>query len=156
MKHDLYFAKSSRNWQNGGVAFIKTHSNSESTYGYMYLIKKEQFCDVARQEIKSKTEINLDFDQAVISQNFIFRQDSMYGNLMFVGNNDNYPIFTLTNQFNLRSTTKPSVNYLKIIIAGLKETHKLSNPQITEYLLHKGGILESYTEVELLQIINNT
>ena len=101
LNHDLYFAKSSQNWQNGGVAFINTQSNSKITYGYMYLITKEQFCDVAKQEIKSATEINLDFDEAIINESLIFKQNSMYGNLIFVGSNENYPIFTLFSLFSL-------------------------------------------------------
>jgi hypothetical protein len=156
LAHDLYFAMSSRNWQRGGVCFVKTQSNfSTFTYGYMYLITKEQFCDVVRQEIKSETQINLDFDNAITNGNLVFKPDSMYGNLIFVGNKDNYPIFTFTNEINIQPTTKPSENYLTMIISGLIETHKLTNQEITEYLLSKDGILGNYSEVQLLEIINN-
>lgn len=37
LHHTLYFAKSPKNWQNGGVAFLNTELNSSAvTYGHVF------------------------------------------------------------------------------------------------------------------------
>lgn len=62
----MYFAKSSGNWENGGVAFIKTNlDEKKQTLGRMYLITKEQFIDVVKQETNFKGELMIDFDRAI-------------------------------------------------------------------------------------------
>src|SRR5574341_764364 len=66
LHHELYFAKSSRTWQNGGVGFVRTEPDtSVQTRGNMYLITKEQFCDVIKQEIDSDETITIDFERAI-------------------------------------------------------------------------------------------
>ncbi len=45
----LYFAKSSRKWDHGGVAFIDPDMN-DTIYMRLYLITREQFFEVQKQE----------------------------------------------------------------------------------------------------------
>src|SRR5665647_253479 len=63
---ELYFSKNSANWDNGGVAFIRTTFEPKaSTLGRIYLITKGQLIDIARQETNTDGELILDFDRAV-------------------------------------------------------------------------------------------
>jgi hypothetical protein len=149
---ELYFAKNSSSW-NGGVAFIRTHFEPEaSTLARMYLITKGQFVDVARQETKTESKLNLDFDLAIKDGSFIFKQRSWYGNIVYLGEQNGYPIFTLTNESDLQPLTKPSHNYLKTIIKGIKEAHDFDDKTIFDYLKTKKGIAGNYDNEELSKL----
>jgi hypothetical protein len=154
LNHELYFAEESKSWQGGGVGFVKIKADpSSNTLGYMYLITKEQFCDVVKQEIKSKTDISLDFDAAIQKGNDVFKQDSWYGNLVYVGKRDELPIFTFTRAEDRTISNRPSPNYLSMIISGLVKTHGLSQPEIVEYLSTKQGIVGNYTNEQLNNLV---
>ena len=64
--HELYFSKQSSTWENKGVAFITIKRNESSiTYGRMYLITKQQFMEVVRQEngiCPNDSSININFE----------------------------------------------------------------------------------------------
>src|SRR4030095_163368 len=64
---ELYFAKESDSWDNGGVAFIKTNFEpQQSTLGRMYLITPQQFIDVVKQETNSSGSLHIDFEKAIV------------------------------------------------------------------------------------------
>lgn len=152
---ELYFARESSNWDNGGVAFIRTLFEPQaSTLGRIFLITKGQLIDIAKQETKTETELTLDFDKAVNDGSYIFKQRSWYGNLLYLGQQGDYPIFTLTNENDLQTSTKPSKSYLKTICQGIRESHKFDDKTIFEYLRNKRGIKENYKDEELSSIIN--
>lgn len=153
---ELYFARESTNWENGGVAFIRTSFEPQaSTIGRLFLITKGQLIDVARQETKTETELTIDFEKAVTDGSFIFKRPSWYGNLLYLGHQREYPIFTLTNENDLQPSTRPSKSYLKTICKGIKESHNFDNKTIFEYLRNKQGIKGNYTDDELIDIIND-
>jgi hypothetical protein len=151
---ELYFARRSRNWDNGGVAFVKTiFEPGVSTIGRIFLITKGQLIDIARQETKTETEIIVDFDRAIKDGNYIFKEPSWYGNLLYLGQQNGYPIFTLTNKESKQDFTRPSRNYIKTIYQGIKEAHNLDIKTIFEYLKTKKGIDGFYSDEELMNII---
>lgn len=151
---ELYFAKESSNWDNGGVAFIRTSFEPKAlTIGRIYLVTKGQMIDIARQETNTKTELIMDFDQAIENGSYIFKRPSWYGNLLYLGQQNGYPIFTLTNENDLQPLTKPSRVYIKTIIEGIKEAHNFYETSILEYLRSKGGVKGNYHDKELLDII---
>jgi len=153
---ELYFAKQSANWDNGGIAFIRTHFEPQaSTLARMYLINKGQLVDIARQETKTEAELLLDFDTAIIEGSSIFKRPSWYGNLLYLGDQNNHPIFTLTNENDLQPLTKPSENYLRAIIKGIREAHNFDDKTILEYLNKKQGILDNYSDKELSNLFND-
>lgn len=153
---DLYFAKQSINWNNGGVAFIRTHFEPQaSTIARMYLINKGQLVDITRQETKTETGLVLDFDTTIKEGSSIFKRPSWYGNLLYLGDQNNHPIFTLTNENDLQPSIKPSENYLRIIIKGIREAHNFDDKTILEYLNKKQGIAGNYTENELSNLFND-
>ncbi len=152
---ELYFARESTIWDNGGVAFISTSFGKQaSTLGRIYLVTKEQLIDIAKQETSTKTELLLDFEKAIENGSYIFKRPSWYGNLMYLGQQNEYPIFTLTNENELQTLMKPSRNYIKTICDGIKEAHGVDSKTIFEYLKTKQGINNNYSDEELLDIIN--
>lgn len=152
---ELYFAKRSKVWDEGGVAFIKNDFNKGiETLGRMYLITKEQLIDVARQETNTKEILNLDFDEAIRNGYYVFKKKpSWYGKLLYIGAQNDIPIFTFTSEEELTEYIKPSLNYLKPIINGIIETYGFDENTILEYLTCKNGILNNYNNNELLNII---
>ena len=124
--HGLFFAKSSSSWGNGGIAFV-TPKRDESmhTYGRMWKITEEQFSKIWDQE------------------------GSWYDEKIDLGRDDEgVPIWTITSKYKL-NFSKPSDNYLKTIIAGLKETHHLSDKDIMKYLMKTPGIKDNFKEKDL-------
>jgi len=126
----LYFAKNSSNWV-GAVAFIGTKENKKGkpTLGRMWLITEEQFKEIRAQE-----------------------GTSWYNKKIELGKEEGMSIYTITHSAQL-SFEKPSENYLKTIIGGLKETYpEMSTKELVEYLLEKEGIKGKYTEKELAKL----
>lgn len=152
---ELYFARNSQNWGNGGVAFIRTKFEPQaSTMGRIYLITKGQFVDIAKQESNTNAELILDFEKALKEGSFMIEPSLWYGNLLYLGQHYNYPIFTLTNENDLQAFTKPGKDYLQTIIKGIKQAHHLDDKTIFDYLKTKKGIHSNYSEKELWDIFN--
>lgn len=108
----IYFAKHSQNW-GGGVAFLN-YRTPGLTYGKIYKLKKSQFLDIYYQEHQSKE----------------------YDALIYLGEDEQIPVFTFTSSYKLKDIEKPSKKYLDVIKDGLKETYKdLTVAEINEYLL---------------------
>lgn len=140
--HELYFAKSSSTWSNGGVAFIHPDRNeTQRTLGRMYLISKEQFVDVVEQENSQSGEVDLDFNKALEDGNFAFNAQTWYGHLILLGTKDGHPIYTFTNtNFLVDEIETPHHTYLNTIIDGLKKSYNLTVEEINQYFGNKRGI----------------
>lgn len=156
INNELYFSENSPSWQNGGVCFVNIEANSEtSTLARMYLVTKQQLEDIAKQETNSQDYLTINFEEAISTGNTIFKTPSWYGNLLYLGYDNGQPVFTLTNQNNLTETTKPSVEYLQIIVKGIQQIHKLTKQEIVNYFIDKRGIRGNYTVDELKNLIEN-
>lgn len=155
IKSELYFANKSKSWNGSGVGFIKTDfDESKTTLGKMYLITKEQFIEVVKQETKNNGDLYIDYEKARKSGSLIFKEKSWYGNLIYLGEQNGNPIFTFTNEKNLTDKINaPSEEYLSIIINGIKETYNLSDLDIKEYLEKAEGIKGNPIEKELDKLI---
>lgn len=154
---EIYFAKKSKSWGNGGVCFIESDfSPTSQTLGRMYLITKAQFIDVIRQETDSIGNLTIDFDKAANDGSLVFKPDSWYGKIIYLGTQASYPIFTFTNESNIDAANKPNEEYLKTIIRGIQETYNLSVAEITDYFVNKKGIKGNITAGELIEIIEKT
>jgi hypothetical protein len=148
--HELYFAKSSSKW-GGGVAFIGLNQeNRNMTRGRAYLITKEQFTEVVKQENNNKSVL-IDFESVIKNLSSICLA-SWYGNVIFLGYKHENPIFTFTYDKNIGKEpfTKPSIAYLKVIAEGLREKHNLTNDEIAKYLINKSGVKGNYTVDDLV------
>lgn len=128
--HALYFARSASHWKNGGVAFILPDEDESShTYGRMWKITEEQFLHIRVQEGRT-----------------------WYDKKIPLGQDENgIPIWTITSTSTLKPN-KPSDNYLKTIVAGLKETYHLDNQGIIKYLMNIPGIENNFTEDKLASL----
>ncbi|GAE29444.1 hypothetical protein [Halalkalibacter hemicellulosilyticus] len=153
MNYPLYFAKRSERWQNQGVAFIGLSKDERvHTYSRKYLITAEQFIDVVKQENNGAT-IEIDLEEVILNRFKTFR-DSWYGTILYVGEEQGYPILTFTADWDLDVPfVKPSKEYVSMIIHGLKTTLSLDDSEIVDYLLKKPGINGVYTHDELEEIV---
>lgn len=149
-----YFATESKRWQNQGVAFISSAYSKEITLGKMYLITKEQFEDVVKQENNRPVTSYLDLklDQARHEGSAIVIEDSRYGRILFLGQKDGAPIYSFTNPNDLEIYKKPSSQYLLMIASGILENYQLSLNELCDYFMHKKGIESNYSLVELKEI----
>lgn len=111
--HRLYFAKSSKTWDNKAVAFVSCAKESNPCYYTLvrlWRITEDQFMDVHEQEGKEWYYVILD-----------------------LGKKDGLEIKTITGCWE-NEKNKPSESYLEIIKQGLKETTGWSNDEIEKYL----------------------
>ncbi|QOY38703.2 hypothetical protein AWH56_020650 [Anaerobacillus isosaccharinicus] len=153
MNYPLYFAKNSVRWQNQGVGFIGLMKDKRyETYSRKYLITAEQFVDVVKQE-NNGVELEIDFNEVKAAGSMTLR-DSWYGTILYLGEKNGYPIFTFTGDFDLDVPfSKPSKEYLRMIIKGLKNTIKLDNLEIINYLCTKPGIESNYSRQDLEKLM---
>lgn len=158
LPYELYFAKKSKTWNDKGVAFIKAaRDDNAKTYGRKYLITKEQFVEVVRQENGYKptdVSINIDF-QKTIKEGISFIKPCWYGRIIFLGNENGYPIFTFSGKWedDEITTNAPSSEYLRTIIGGIKERYSLNNDEIVKYFINIKGIQGIINEDKIREIL---
>lgn len=165
IRHQLYFARDSEPWCGGGVAFIKSNPlpacEKRVTLGRKYLITKDQFIHVVLQENgkdadDSSININLDVSQEN-SQFFIGPKDQCcwYGRIVNLGTSEGFSMFTCTAKWDddFDRYNPPSDNYLKAIIEGLKETYRMSEIEIVNYLALLPGIDGKKSREELESLV---
>lgn len=152
---ELYFAKRAKRWDAGGVGFIDPElTENVQTYGRMYLITKEQFVEVVQQENQITEALPIDFQKAQDEGSLIVREDSWYGKLLFIGDQEGHPIFTFTNENMLNDEINPpSEGYLLTLINGLKETYGLSESELKAYFEKKVGIKGFEIEERLTELV---
>ena len=151
LPYEMYFSEYSTRWR-GGVAFINTVKDySVRTYGKKYLITSEQFKQIVQQE-NDNYEMDIDLELARNVHTFSFN-DSWYGNILYLGEADGYPIFTFTDNRTIseKKITTPSLPYLKNIFNGLADFYK-DVDHIIHYLYSKKGVSEGYSLKDLKKI----
>ncbi|EEF47766.1 histone deacetylase 5 [Ricinus communis] len=150
--HRLFFGRESTlTWGLGGVAFVHPASSAdEKTYFCMYRITLEQFVDVLLQEnVPNYNMSSPVFDSAALQS--VINQGSMslevfkrgwYHNVVYLGQEQNIPILTMTcppsNVESFKSgelpLCAPSKEYANTLIKGLVEGGKLSEEQAIDYI----------------------
>lgn len=111
--YKLYFAKSSKSWNNGGIAFLKKFEEidiNNSALVRLWEITEDQFYEIWEQEGKS-----------------------IYTYLLELGKIKNKKILTFTGDWE-DEINKPSEAYIDIIKKGLKETTGWNEKQIDTYI----------------------
>ena len=133
---ELYFARKSKTWHGGGVAFINSEFNSKvKTFGRMYLITAQQFAEVVKQEIRLEEDLVLDLEELAEKGSLLLNERSWYNKLLFLRREAGYPIFTFTNKDYLKDEINPPhETYFNTISAGLKETYGMTDVEIEGYL----------------------
>jgi len=155
LNRPLYFAKNAAHWNNGGAGFIGLNPEPENfTFSRKYLITKQQFIELVNQENRT-SGIKIDFEEVINLKSKVICE-GRYGNLLFLENFEEIPVFSFTINEKMGDSefVKPDPIYLKTIIAGLNEIYKLSNSEYVDYLLRKPGILNNYSKKELLALFD--
>lgn len=158
----LYFGGQSRVY-NGSVAFVDPGKTSESTMARAYLVTREQFWQIVRQE-----NMWLDMPPAEVPTVAAIRQagtalltppatqadlyPSQYPRVVYLGERDGYPLLTFTSDKPHSQTGKPSELYLKTMSTGFYQSRNITAKQIAAYLVNKPGVAGKYTldELEIL------
>lgn len=152
---DLYFANQANGWEGHGVGFISTERNpSTQTLGRKHLIKQDQFIDLIKQENKNHDEFELDFEKAIKTGQQKIRDTNWYGQMLYLGHDEGYPIFSFTALRHMHDRINPPNRaYLKTIIEGIKEMYSLTDEEIVQYLLPLQGINGHFEAAELMSLV---
>lgn len=154
IKHALYFARHSKKWNNGGSCILSVkYDENKTTLGRKFLITQDQFLDIVSQNNGvEQTYINF---YEVIKLGSKSINDSLSGNILFLGNEDGFPIFTFTSHFDETEFVRPDILYLATIGAGVKDTFDYSVEQIVDYFMQLDGIKQFYDKTDLFNQLNN-
>ncbi len=157
LPHKLYFAKVDEEWGNGGVAFIDPQKDdSASTLGRMHLITYDQFMDVIGQENLVAREGDFELGDVIRNGNLVIQREVWYGNIIFLGQREGYPVMTFTNERYLGDEINaPAEAYLRTIVEGLKGGYQLDDAALEKYLAKREGIRGWPIEKQLNRIIRN-
>ncbi|KAG6482601.1 hypothetical protein ZIOFF_059233 [Zingiber officinale] len=158
LPHRLLFGRSyTRTWGKGGVAFLNPERDtSEKAHLCMYRITLEQFNDVLAQEnslhqedgaIQGMVSPLLDVDILnYVAKNKSTRletiKDGWYSTVLYLGEEDNVPILTMTcsasdiQRFKSGEfpTSAPSRDYMNTLANGLVEGKQLTEAAATAYV----------------------
>jgi hypothetical protein len=157
LSHALYFAGwSARAWGGTSAAFTTIAPQSASTLARAYLITRQQFAEVVRQENGNRAEVD-DFDvklEAARQRGHArMLATGVYTELIQCGERDGHPMLSFTASENRRDFGRPSAAYLHVIGSGLKECHRLRNSEVAAYLGERPGLRGSWTHGQLLDIL---
>jgi hypothetical protein len=157
LPRSLYFAGwSPRVWGGTSAAFITLAAQGASTLARAYLIAREQFVEVVRQENGNQGEVD-DFDvklaRARQRGHARMLASGTYTELVYCGERDGHPMLSFTASEDRRVFKRPSAPYLRVIASGLKECHGLRNGEVAAYLGDRPGIRGTWTHHELLDIL---
>ncbi|MBY6037831.1 hypothetical protein KUV80_14255 [Fictibacillus nanhaiensis] len=155
LSYPLYFAGERTKWGNGGVAFIGHEKNERyKTYGRKYLITVEQFLDVTAQE-NSCDEIEADLEE-VIQKGYIHFGKGWYSRMVYLGEEEGYPMVTFTCNLDLneQQLNSPPIAYLTTIAKGLSQVG-LTKEEAVTYFANTPGILGKMSEQEIEGIIGS-
>jgi len=118
LPYDMYYGNRSGSWEEMGVSFLDG-SKPGKAYGVAYLITKEQFEHLYREE-NSGTEPS--------------PNSRWYNHKLQLGTYDGISIMTVTN-CSVRTKNQASQKYLQVLMEGLRENyHQLSDEEIADYV----------------------
>ncbi len=156
--HEMIFAGSSTRWNDKGVAAIDPKEDPTAlTYARMYLVTKDQFFDLVKQENYIPLDQMLHWTLPKAGESKVMFPNNWYGKLLHMGEEEGYPIYTFTfpGDFQQLKINPPDRSYIKIIQRGLEETHIFSLWEVEKYLIQLRGIKGFYSREELQEILKN-
>jgi hypothetical protein len=130
--HRLYFARASKNWNGGGVAFLDLERVEPApTYGRAWLITHDQLTHLATEENAGlSTEVPLTALSAPPTE---LRDEGWYRMLLPLGDLDGMPAVSLTGR--PKPPQRPDPAYLATLRAGLTEAWPdLTPDEVDTYL----------------------
>ncbi|GAA2788276.1 hypothetical protein GCM10010441_11660 [Kitasatospora paracochleata] len=150
----LYFALTSHVW-GGGMAFHDT-AQAGRMPARAYLLTAGQFADLAAQEMHREPYADLDLSTALATG----RQrlgPGRYETVVCAGAIDGIPVLGFTAPWDLRDAelNAPSTAYLRVLAAGLAESHGWSAERAAGYLAGRPGAGGHWTPQRLLAALRD-
>ncbi len=133
----MYFAKKSRTWDDGGVAFVSLEQDSGNTLARAYLITLQQFEHLAIHENKKVTlsDLTLNIGDAIKYGHSRLLPRGFYDELLYLGSYGGYAKLSITHSTDVSGElNKPFGPYLRRMGIGLRETYDLTLDEIVNYL----------------------
>ncbi|MDQ6641528.1 MAG: histone deacetylase, partial [Actinomycetota bacterium] len=117
-----------------------------------YLVTREQFADIASQEMHREPGNELDLSQVMENRSHSYGP-GRYETIQLVGELEGIPVLTFT----LAQTAQVDVNspggaYLATVVRGLRATHALPDAEISDYLLGCRG-METWAPDEVRRLV---
>lgn len=132
---EMYFGWNSTVW-GGGIAFFDG-DRAGSVLAQGYLVTRRQFSDILAQEMRRPPGVDIDIDAAItLGSNSI--GDGRYEKLLHCGDLDGHPILTFTSD-KPQDPNAPSAGYLRTILRGVVESHRLDPADAARYLAARPG-----------------
>jgi len=132
--HRLLFARESRHWGGGGVAFLDpAPTPGAGTRGRAWLLTRAQFADVLAQECGlavGTVEVPV-LDTAFV----VLHPGHWYGCVLPLGPLDGWPMVTFTDEAAADLVPgRPGAAYRAVVAEGLAETHGLNPTEADAYI----------------------
>lgn len=141
---DFYFALESPVW-TGGLAFYDPRGDGR-TAARAYLVTREQFSDIAAQEMYREPGVNLDLSE-VLASGRAEMGTGRYETLVCPGFLDGHPVLTFTAPWGMHDVpwSPPAANYLRYLASGLAQSHAWPPERIAGYLATSPGSAGHWT-----------
>jgi hypothetical protein len=151
---EMFFAGESPTW-GGGIAFYDADSPGP-TLARAYLVSEQQFADVAAQERRELPGEDLDLSH-VLEHSRHHLGPGRYEALHLVGELEGLPVLTFTTPDPAALQRNPPVpTYLATLVAGLRETHDLTDEQITDYLVARPGVSPQWDRARIADLVSDS
>ena len=147
IKNELYFARKSPRWSEMGVGFITENQGSKAeTFARMYLITKEQFEDVVKQEnrLDVNSTLTIDYEKLHEQGSQVLFENKFYGKLLCLGYEASHPIYTFTLPELPEAYEKPSEAYLLSIMTGIQDNFPEARDDLLNIIINLKGIKGHY------------
>ncbi len=144
----VYFATESAVW-GGGRAFYDPELPGPAA-ARAYLITSGQFADIAAQEMSRTPGEDLDLT-AVLAKRRVELGPGRYETLLHIDDLGGYPLLTFTAPWRAADVSwrPPSAPYLRVLMAGLRETYGWDNHRIAGYLTQLPGARGYWTPADI-------
>jgi hypothetical protein len=148
----LYFAHESGVW-TGGMAFYDPYGPG-TTAAHAYLVRAEQFADIAAQEMDRAPGLVLDPGE-VLSTGRARLGPGRYETLICAGALDGLPVLTFTAPWRMDAVphTRPSAVYLRYLASGLAAAHGWEPGRVAAYLVNCPGAAGNWTAEEVAALL---
>ena len=156
LPYELYFAGESLVWGGGFVSIKPERDLRANTISRAYLITLEQFKEIVSQHNLRADTKHLPLEEAkLIGHATIDEGSGDYDGLVYCGEREGWPIYTLTASKLRQPFVAPSPVYTQLLCQGLSEDNRLGVQSALDYFLPKPGIAGYYGQSELEALLQN-
>jgi len=151
----LVFATESAVWGGGMAFYDRTAPGAVACRAY--LVTREQFADIAAQELRRPPGGRFAHDLAGLLpdvESVVTTGSGRYETVVRLGDLDGAPMFTITHH-DVASLppAAPTAAYLRCISIGLRESHGYDGARIAGYLAVAPGVCSAWTRTDLEALV---